>query len=397
MPKESSKGKALEQKALKLPAYSHERAKRLHDAAWEWIHQGGFMEAEHLLSQAAAIYEPEEQSPYRQNTSSASAILSEVLCDWAMMQWRLAHYREAEASYQRALALRLLLYGEEHPAVAEVRSDLAGVYRYQGHFSEAARQLDKALQLQERLLGAEHPDVATTLRNQAALLRDQGQMEDVEPKAKRAIEIYNNAYGKESREALSVAKVLDRYYYLTGDYLNGLEHSRKTLWSMLGQLGERHPLVAGCYLNYGRFLLTDSPKQTRQYYQRALDIYEETFPEGHPFVSISLRALSSLEPKIKESSDKYQLDKLSRLHSSSSELPTQTHDAGILSTKKKALEIMERFYEPLHPFLYDFVIDLAEHSPEQEAQRLYQWARVISENKPPTSNIINDLLKKAKA
>jgi tetratricopeptide (TPR) repeat protein len=381
----------LLQAAARLPADSHERAKLLHDAAWECIHPGNFLEAERLLSQAAAIHEPEAESPYRQHTQRVDPFFSEVLCDLGMMQWRLAHYNKAEASYLKALEQRVLLHGEDHPAVAEVRSGLAGVYRYQRYYRKASTQLDAALNIQTRLLGAEHPDVATSLRNQAALLRDQGQLEEVEAIAERAIKIYDNAYGAESPEALSVAKVLDYSYALQGRYFEGVPHSRKTLKSMMRRLGSQHPLVAGCYLTHGHLLRLESLDDSRHCYQRALDIYESTFPEGHPFVAISLRALSTLLTTRSFSSSHF------------ATLPQQTpstppsikpyDQVGMHHDKKRALEIVDRFYETLDPFAHDFVTDLAEYSPPGEAKQLYQRAIAISEvSGAPGSQLANDLM-----
>jgi tetratricopeptide (TPR) repeat protein len=49
-----------------------------------------------------------------------------------------AKYAEAEALYQRALAIKEEAFGASHPATARLLNNLAGLYHRQGKYAEAA-------------------------------------------------------------------------------------------------------------------------------------------------------------------------------------------------------------------------------------------------------------------
>src|SRR5207249_5051867 len=78
-------------------------------------------------------------------------------------------YAEAEALFQRALALATESFGPKHLAVASVLNNLAVVYKYSGRFDEAERLYWRALPIIEKAGGPEHPDVASVYHNLAGL------------------------------------------------------------------------------------------------------------------------------------------------------------------------------------------------------------------------------------
>lgn len=59
--------------------------------------------------------------------------------------------------------------GGNHPDVASILNDLAGLYKKQGRYPEAEPLYQQVLRLRRSLLGEQHPDVATSLNNLAVL------------------------------------------------------------------------------------------------------------------------------------------------------------------------------------------------------------------------------------
>ena len=57
--------------------------------------------------------------------------------------------------------------GPEHPDVATILNNLAGLYKAQGHYAEAEPLYKRALAIDEGALGPDHPDLARDLNNLA--------------------------------------------------------------------------------------------------------------------------------------------------------------------------------------------------------------------------------------
>lgn len=88
-------------------------------------------------------------------------------CGWYLRER--AAYSEAERLTERALEIRLRLFGPEHLQTAVSFHNLANVYQRQGRYSEAAGLCVRALAIRERELSSRHIDVTASLNNLANL------------------------------------------------------------------------------------------------------------------------------------------------------------------------------------------------------------------------------------
>ena len=114
----------------------------------------------------------------------------------------LGFYDEGLVHHERALALRLKLFGPDHPSVATSYSNIGLTYDSKGDY-------DKALAIQLKQLGADHPDVALS---------------------------YNN---------------IGAAHDAKGEYDKALEYYQKSLAIRLKKLGADHPDVAISYWSIG--------------------------------------------------------------------------------------------------------------------------------------------------
>ncbi len=95
-------------------------------------------------------------------------------------------YAEAEAHFQRALAIVEIGLGHDHPETAFVLNDLALLYSKQDRHAEAEPLYQRALTIRQASLPADHPDLAESLENYAALLRETGRSDEAEEMEARA-------------------------------------------------------------------------------------------------------------------------------------------------------------------------------------------------------------------
>ncbi|WP_414590241.1 tetratricopeptide repeat protein, partial [Scytonema sp. PCC 10023] len=80
-----------------------------------------------------------------------------------------------------ALEMTKRLLGQQHPQVATILNNLAGLYHNQGRYSEAEALYRQALEMRKRLVGEQHPSVVSSLNNLALLYQNQGRYSEAEP------------------------------------------------------------------------------------------------------------------------------------------------------------------------------------------------------------------------
>ena len=96
--------------------------------------------------------------------------------------------QEAISFYQQVLNI-IQKQGEPRQLTSDILSNLAGLYRDQGRYEQAEALYQRALAIREQVLGSEHPQVATSLNNLAGLYQSQGKYEQAEALYQRALVI----------------------------------------------------------------------------------------------------------------------------------------------------------------------------------------------------------------
>ena len=105
------------------------------------------------------------------------------------------HYSEAVSLVQRAVAIREMAFGPDHPDVAWSLNTLALLYDNQARYAEAEQYYKQSLLIRERTLGPDHPNVAQSLNNLAGFYRDRGRYAEAEQLGKQALAIREKVLG----------------------------------------------------------------------------------------------------------------------------------------------------------------------------------------------------------
>jgi tetratricopeptide (TPR) repeat protein len=95
----------------------------------------GKVEEELNLQETISFYE--QVLNIIQKLGEPRELASNIFNNLAGLYQRQGKYEQAEALYQRALAIREQVRGPDHPAVAAVLSNLAGLYQSQGKYEQA--------------------------------------------------------------------------------------------------------------------------------------------------------------------------------------------------------------------------------------------------------------------
>ena len=203
----------------------------------------------------------------------------------------------ADAFDQSAELLSARL-GPEHPRVAQILNNRAGLLRALGKPAEALQVFERTAAIFERVYGPEHPAVGKTMANMAIVLNDLGRFDEGVAKASECLRILSAAAGEDH---LLVAKC----YALRGDGYVGLKRHddavsdlHRALAMETELLGADHPSLgisqsnlSIAYDEMGR--LDDAVDMQEQ----ALELLVTVHGDAHNLVATARMNLAFLERK----------------------------------------------------------------------------------------------------
>jgi serine/threonine-protein kinase len=182
-------------------------------------------------------------------------------------------YDLAKDAYDQALALRVKVYGEEHPDVAKTHNALGAALYRKGDVNGATLHLKKAIAIYETVLGPAHPDIANPLANLAAVEAGENHMDDATRDLTRALAIFEEVLGPDHPQVGLTLNNLGEFARDRKDCATAVPLYTRAL-GILEKLGPTHPYVAipvvgraQCYVDLGR------PKDAIADAQRAVDIF----------------------------------------------------------------------------------------------------------------------------
>lgn len=165
-------------------------------------------------------------------------------------------YDQARLVLQRAVALRVCLFGERHPLVAASKVHLAGALRRLNDTKAARKSIDDALAINTETFGPDSVPVAEALNELAALQLQNSELENADDSAARGERIL--AARKDPRVTLlqdtraKVQEACKKYAEAEQIYRAALEIDRSSC------LGENHPRYALHLHNLGAVYLAQS-------------------------------------------------------------------------------------------------------------------------------------------
>jgi tetratricopeptide (TPR) repeat protein len=190
---------AAEAQTIKSQPVSKEVALALQQEqrASEYAAQGRAAEAEALYKQSLDTIE---------KSLPGDPILAGSLNNVGQFYRAQRRFPEAAELYNRALAIYVASYGDNHSLTATVINNLAGTYLADGKFDAAEPLYKRGLAASEKLLGPEHYSIAISLDWLAQTHFRQGHHAEAESELKRGIAIAEKATGPDSQ---LVVKLLD--------------------------------------------------------------------------------------------------------------------------------------------------------------------------------------------
>jgi tetratricopeptide (TPR) repeat protein len=206
----------------------------------------------------------------------------------------LGRYTQAQPLYEKALAIRRKALGEEHPETARSYNNLAANLNAQGRYGQAQPLYEKALVIWRRVLGEEHPETATSCNNLAANLNAQGRYAQAQPLHEKALAITRKVLGEEHPYTAASYNNLAHNLEAQGRYPQAQPLHEKALAITRKVLGEEHPYTANSYNGVAHNLDAQGRyAQAQPLHEKALAIRRQVLGEEHPSTAASYNNLAS--------------------------------------------------------------------------------------------------------
>ncbi len=184
---------------------------------------------------------------------------------------------EALARDERALELKLAIFGDGHPEVALATNNLAAALVEHGEYDRALAMYERAREIYEATLGADHPDTAMPLMNAAEVYWRRDELATALDLMLRALAINEAAFGPEHpRVGMTLGNVALVEHALGRD-ADALRSNERALAIYVAKLPPGHPQIARALVNLAdvQRALGD-PETALATHSRALAMQEKT-------------------------------------------------------------------------------------------------------------------------
>jgi len=190
---------------------------------------------------------------------------------------------EAEGLLREALARRLALLGEVHPAVANTHDALGELELARGHPEAAERAFVRALAIRRELYDDDHTDVASGLTYLARARAERGDLVAADTLLGKVMPIFRRAFGEESPDVAEVLEHLATVRAAGGDPVaaDSLYGRALAIWRSK-DLEATHDRPATLLVLMGALHMRNGElEDARSLLVEGLALRKASLPEGH--------------------------------------------------------------------------------------------------------------------
>jgi CHAT domain-containing protein/Tfp pilus assembly protein PilF len=206
----------------------------------------------------------------------------------------LRQFDAAEALYQRARDSYRKILGEDHPDYAGSLNNLAMLYQSQDAYGLAEPLFRQAADIYERVVGRNHPLFADSLLQLAGILSTQGDFAQAERLLLRAKEIRERVLGTHHPDYAICLNNLGQLYEQMGAYELAVPLFSRAV-EIQGQVRRENTEYATALNNLGVvYHAMGDYAQAERLHLQALEIREKVLGREHPFYANSLNCLARL-------------------------------------------------------------------------------------------------------
>ena len=214
----------------------------------------------------------------------------------ANVQCKMQNYTQALQSAQRALDIRLRLFGEQHSSTADSYNSLGDTQHALGDFSAALQSTQRALDIRLKLVGEEHSSTADSYHSLGDTQHALGDLSSALQSKQHALDIRLDQFGVKHSSTADIYHSLGVTQHEVGDFPSALQSTQRALDIRRKLFGEEHASTADSYHSLGitQHELGDF-SSALQSTQRSLDIRRKLFGEEHSSTADSYHSLGNTQ------------------------------------------------------------------------------------------------------
>ena len=280
-----AKAQELYQKSLKIRLEinpeSSKIAETYNNLGLLYDYLGDFQKAEENLQKALEI----RLKVFGPNHPSTATTYNNL----GLLSFNMGNYQTAEDFYNKALGIRLEKFGEKHAETATSYNNLGLLYETMRNYQRSKENLRRALRIFRNLFGENHGGTATSYNNLGLLCESMGKIEKAEEYYLKSLKIREFLYGKQNGDTATSYNNLGALYYIKGELQKAEEYYQKAHRIFEGFYGENRGDTATSYNNLASLYeqMGDIDK-AEAYYLKALTIRSTLFGENHKDTANSL-------------------------------------------------------------------------------------------------------------
>ena len=180
--------------------------------------------------------------------------------------------------FQKAAAILVEVYGDEHPTMAPIYNNLAFGYQLEKQYEKELDYYNKALQIYLKHYDLNHTAVPLTYNNIAYTYRNLGRRDKQLEYNLKALRQRIRMFGENHADVAISYNNLAHFYRETGQREAALEAFRKVLFIRRKIMGEVHPMLTHAYINIAEQHLEDEHVDSALHYiQRSMIANSRTF------------------------------------------------------------------------------------------------------------------------
>lgn len=196
---------------------------------------------------------------------------------------KLGEYPLAEQHQLKAIELRQVDLGNEHPETLRSMNLLGVLYLRQGRLSETEQLWTQVLKIRQQTLGPEEPHTLISMSNLAVLHIHMDNDVAAEKMLKETLSIKRRVLGDTHANTLTIQNNLAGFYNEQGRYQESKELHLLTLNARIQTLGKNHPDTLQSQYNIA-YLLSDQHefKKSAEQFEQTLSVSKVVLGSTHP-------------------------------------------------------------------------------------------------------------------
>ncbi|GJM45072.1 MAG: hypothetical protein DHS20C21_19140 [Gemmatimonadota bacterium] len=221
--------------------------------------------------------------------------VADVLAKIALAQYYLRDYDAGRAVLEREIKVRDAVLDPDDLSIAMPLNSLGLVCKKLGDHESARRLYERAIRVRESHVGPEHPSLGTSLRNLGLLLEGRGEYAAAQVIFERLVRIDEKALDPEDPKLASSLECLASTLMYLSDYAAARQLVERVLRIHEKAFGPDHPKTAFSANLLGRILDSQGDKAgARLSYERAVRIREKTLGPDHFITAMSMSNLAGV-------------------------------------------------------------------------------------------------------